>query len=58
MPTVDGEIVTSGNLPFSGFATRAEAVAAARRRLGEMRVADYRAIAIKGLALLLVQDRH
>ena len=31
MPTVDGEVVARAPLPFSGFDTRPEAVAAARQ---------------------------
>jgi hypothetical protein len=31
MPTVDGNVIAGGTLPFSGFDTRREAVAAARR---------------------------
>ena len=30
MPTVDGQIIASGTLPFSGFDTRAEAIKAAQ----------------------------
>lgn len=31
MPTIDGQIIAGGTLPFSGFGTRAEAIAAAAR---------------------------
>jgi hypothetical protein len=31
MPTINGKIVAGGNLPFGGFGTRREAIAAAKR---------------------------
>lgn len=31
MPTIAGKIMTGGDLPFGGFGTRADAIAAAKR---------------------------
>jgi len=42
MPTIDGEIKTGGELPFSGFATRREAIAAAEQLINSQRSEDQR----------------